>query len=149
MFLSNLNMYCILLLLLSNSCNINCIWHRHIASGLHYCFMSRVQHELSCFCPHYYSPSSWIMTTNRCTVDFKILYICKRGERAFQQLHHFLATNNYPMFCSKSVSTMNTSLTRVRLSIKNLENHLIQAKVLKELNGFLLWAQKKDFMLER
>jgi hypothetical protein len=55
----------------------------------------------------------------------------------------------FPMFYSKSVISMNTSLMRERLSISNRENHSIQTKVLKELSGFLLWAQQEDFMLAR
>ena len=63
---------------------------------------------------------------------------------------HMVPSSNIPTIsCSKSISTMNTSLMREWLYINSLDNHLIQAKVLKGLNGFLLWAQQKGSMLGR
>lgn len=67
----------------------------------------------------------------------------------YETSHMVPSSNNYLMPCSKRESTMNTSLTRERLYINSLENHLIQAKILKGQNGYLLWAQQKDSMLGR
>jgi len=91
-------------------------------------------------------PIFWAALGQRCTVSLAVASsLTLEYEKTVQSYPvrstkptTFRSSNICLMFCSKSVSTMNTSLTMERFSINSLESHLIRAGVLKELNGFSL-----------